>query len=372
MKESLRVLNILNIFESLVGSLVGIFVPIFLLSSGHSVRNIFIYYLLYSLVVFIFFFVAAFVASRWGLAVLFAIRYVFWFAYLLLLFFLPGSDDLIYYLAVASAISVAFFAFPFHIIFGKSVGAKKIGGQFGRIMLIAQVVGFFGPLLAAAMIKYFGYQALFAVALILMTASLYYLKFLPLIKTKISFSWTAWKKCLEKNQSYFWFEFFENMIEEIEGIIWPIYVYLVVDSIWSVAWVAMLASIGSMIFTWFISKRIDSWKRSQTLMISALLLAALWLSRDGFGGPWLYISAILMGLLGTVFSIGFNAMIYVRAKANNYDEFIVFREAPVFLARACLYLLAIVFVSHLNWFFALAAGLYMVLIVMLRLNKKLT
>lgn len=371
MKESLRVLNILNVFEGLVGSLVGIFVPIFLLSTGNSLRNVFVYFLIYALGVFVCFFVAALIASRWGLAKLLFVRYIFWFVYLCLLFFLSEHHGLIYYLAMASAVSAAFFYFPFHIIFGQSVHDKQMGGQLGKIMLISQVVGFFGPLLAAGIIKWLGYQALFAVALVLMTGSLYYLKFLPLIKTKISFTWSAWTKFLENNKTYFWFEFFENIIEEIDGIIWPIFVYLVVKNVWSVGWVAVLASLGSIIFTWFISKRIDKWQRSKTLIVSAVLLASVWLSRYWLGGAWVYVSAIIMGLLATVFSISFNSMIYVRAKKDNYDEFIIFREAPVFLARTCLYLLAIVWVDHLSWLFVLAASLYLALIMILSTNKRL-
>lgn len=370
MKKSLLILNILKVFEGLVGSLVGIFVPIFLLSAGHSLRNVFAYFLLHYLAVFVFFIIGAMIASRWSLRSLLFVRYVFWFVYVGLLFYLPQIPNLIYPLAIASAISSAFFFFPFHIIFGQSVANQKMGGQWGKMMLISEIVGFFAPLLAAGLIKAWGYQSLFVVALVLMLASLYYLRNLPKIKTKINFTWSAWRSFAENNKSYFCLELVENVIEEIEGIIWPIVVYLTVKSVWSVGWVAVLASIGSIIFTWLVSKRIDKWQKSKTLMLSSILMAGIWLSRYWLEGSWIYVSSVLMGLLATVFSISFNTLIYVRAKQSNYDEFIIFREAPVFLARTCLYLLVLVSVDHLNGFFVLAAGLYVVIVLMLAGNKK--
>jgi MFS family permease len=369
MNQSLRLLNILNVFEGLVGSLIGIFVPIFLLSSGHSVKNVLVYYLVYSLFVFISFFIAAMVATKWNLTSVLILRYFFWFAYLMLLFFIPQASYLIYWLALASAISSAFYFLPFHIIFGQSVTDAKMGSQFGRIVLIGQIVGFCGPLIAAGVIKLFGYNALFLVAIIIMTGSLFFLKMLPKMKTKITFTWANWQKFARRNQSYFWFEFFENIIEEIEGIIFPIFIYITVYEIWSVAFVSVLASVGSLIFTWLVSKRIDGWKRTRVLLLASLMLSALWLSRYWLAGNWFYISSVLIGLLATVFSISFNAMVYVKAKQDNYDEFIIFRETPVFLARTCLYLLAIFMVNYLNIFFIIAASLYLVLMFILNLKR---
>lgn len=369
MNQSLKLLNILNVFEGLVGSLIGIFVPIFLLSSGHSVKNVLVYYLLYSLFIFVSFFVAALVASKWSLTCVLIIRYFFWFAYLILLFFIPEASYLIYWLALASAISSAFYFLPFHIIFGQSVTDAKMGSQFGRIVLIGQIVGFCGPLIAAGVIKLFGYNALFLVALVIMTGSLLFLKMLPRIKTKITFTWANWRSFANRNQSYFWFEFFENIIEEIEGIIFPIFVYITVQEIWSVAFVSVLASVGSLVFTWLVSKYVDGWKRTRILLLASLMLSALWLSRYWFAGNWFYISSILIGLLATLFGISFNAMVYVKAKQDNYDEFIVFRETPVFLARTGLYLFAIFMVNALDAFFIISASLYLVLMFILRLKN---
>lgn len=370
MKKEVKVLNTLNSFEGLASSLIGLFVPVYLLSIGHSLRNVFLYYLLYSLMIFIGFFASAFIASKTNLKILFLLRYLAWLIYFLILFFLNANDYLIYGLAVSSAACVSLYYFPYHIILGRETKAKLIGETVSLFSVTAQTVGLLAPFISALIIKFFGFRSLFAVALFITATSLFFMKQMPELNVNVKFSWPRWLQYLRNNKTYFWYEFLENIVEEIDGIVWPIFVYITFQSIWSVASVSLLASLGSIILTWIMRHSLNGKSKLRVMIFSVMLLAGLWLSRFWVNSAWIYVSSIIFGLISTIYGIAFNAMIYIRAKKTSYDEFIVFREAPIFLARTFVYLLAIILFAHLKVFFALAVIVYFILFALLKIQGR--
>lgn len=360
MKKSLRAIYVLESVESVAATLVGIFVPIYFLQLGHSLAEVFIYYLVYSLVVMVFFFIAGFLSARIGLKKTFLIRYFFYFPLLVLL---AGQDVWpinINFLAVLAGISSAFYYFPFHVLFARSSQSKLLGRDVGRLQSLPQFFGIFGSLIGAAVAFYFGTEYLFLIAMAIYIASPVSLMLADDLKIGVNFDYKLVGKFFKKYPRYFWAEFFENIGEEVDGIIWPLFVFLSLNSILAAGLVGTLVSLGGAVFSYLVGKQVDKVNRRRVLRLGAVFTALLWFSRAIISSPiYFYISSLVAGFPLTLVSVPFNSIIYAQAKKEDVEEFIVFRETPIVLARLVVYALGILLVANIKLAFVIAGVSYL-------------
>lgn len=178
------------------------------------------------------------------------------------------------------------------------------------------------------------------------------------IKASFKFKFSQGVKLFKKYPKYFFAEIFDNMGEEVEAIIWPIFIYLSLIKIESVGIAGALLSLGSAVFTLFIGKLSDKYNKKRIIKAGAVLLLIVWILRYYADGEIVfYTLSILSGFFLVLLLVPFTSLIYGIAKKDEdtTDEFFVFREIPVAIGRIVILSIALLVVNNIEITF-LAAG----------------
>ena len=108
----------------------------------------------------------------------------------------------------------------------------------------------------------------------------------------------------------FWGEVLDNFGEEMDGVIWPIFIFLLLENTISVGAVGSLISIGALVFTYLIGKASDKIDKGSLIRLSAILFTLLWLGRYFFDNQAVYmVSNLLAGFLMMMFFVTYGLMI---------------------------------------------------------------
>lgn len=342
--------------NGLASSLVGIFIPIYLLNLHYSLIQVFFYYLVYSLAILLFFFVSGYFSKYLGAKKEILISFPFLLLYLGLLYMLKTTPISLSFIAVINAIQAAFYWFPLHVLFTKSSTDKEMGNNVGKLFAFPELVAIIAPLAGGFIAVSLGFRVL------ILTAGLIYLiSAIPLLwvvetVSVISFDFSSFTRLFLKYPKYALVEFVENIREELEFIIWPIYVFLTFKSILSIGIVGALFGIGSFLFMLLIGRYSDKINRKIFIKSGAILMIALWIARYFMAGQiTFYLLTILAGVFGALIVIPFTAFVYDYAKKENSAQFIVFREFPVIIGRLVTYSVVLFLVANIKIAFLLAA-----------------
>jgi len=89
-KNNLKPIYTMHSIEGFAMSLIGIFIPIYILTLGYAISDLFVFFMVHYALLPVFGFLAIWVAGRIGLQKTIMTRFPFLFAYLGLLFLLPS------------------------------------------------------------------------------------------------------------------------------------------------------------------------------------------------------------------------------------------------------------------------------------------
>ena len=359
-KKEIFAIYIFHSIDGLANSLIGIFIPIYLLTLGYSLVQVIIYYLIQTTVLMLSTFVAGFIGSKFGINRMLLIRLPFLLISLFLLYSLPEKAIPIYAIALFQGFQSALYWTALNILFTQKAESNSMGRDLGRMYAWPQIASIFAPLLGGIIIIAFSFKILIGIAL-----AIFAISYLPLLLTrpaKISFKFEFNKgvKLFRKYPKYFYAEIMDNFGEETEGFIWPVFVYLSLGSITSVGTVGTLLSLSSFVFTLYIGRLSDKFKKNTLIKAGAILLLLVWLARFAFGGALLYyVFTVLAGIFAILFLVPYHSRLFKLAKRNKIDEFFIFREVPVWLGRLAMLILALVFVGNFKMLFPIAGLVYL-------------
>jgi len=360
----LSAINTMNTIQELAFSLFGIFIPIYFLTLGYSLTQVFLFFIVQYILVVVFSFVAAYLANRIGLQQTIIVRLPFLFVFLVLLWALETRDIPLAAIAIFNAIQTAFYFIPLHIIFAQHAQHKSMGASMGKYFALPKLAAILGPISGGLIALFFGFKALFVIVIIIFIVSI-----LPVISSKpiksgFSFDLKQGKKLYKKYPKYFWAEVADNFGEEADGIIWPIFIFISLSSVLSVGAVGTIVGLGSFLFTMFMGQLADKYKKEKLIIIGAFAFFLVWLARYFFAGAaFYYFITIIAGFAMMLFLIPFQAMVYSASKRNTVDEFIVFREIPIAVGRIIFFSLAIILVSNLKLLFPIIGLAYLYFII---------
>lgn len=195
---------------------------------------------------------------------------------------------------------------------------KQTNGKTGALYSAKQVATMMGPI-AGAIILAFGSQTMLLAASI----TLFFASIIPLIYVNtFSDKPTQWdrfssflnffKSPVEKNN------FITNGLYSIhnfsELVLWPIFIFLIFQSIESVAVIPVLIAATTIIFSLF-TRRINARTREKLIMTGALALALIWVIRMTIDwSPFYYISIVLVGIFALFVSIPLDSNLFIRAR----------------------------------------------------------
>ena len=348
-KKQIHLIYTNNLIRGIAWSLFGIFVPIYFLTLGFPLRQIFIYFLVFQSTTFISFTII-------GRSACIILSAVFMTVFVIMLSLLNLEKFPVYIIGIVGGMSDAFYFLPLHAFFVKTTEKDKKGTQFGIYSIFGQLSGLFGPLIGALIVLIFSFQYLFIFVILFIIISLIPLSSLNNFKPKEKITFKKFKEFSKKHKGFFFATIVDNIKGEIEGNIWPIFVFLVLQNLISIGWVSFLITAGTMIFTFFLGKHFDKKSRYLMMRIGAVLYATIWIVR-GFidSSIFIYASSLLVGFFGLMLSVPFTAIFYKKIdEEKDSDSFIVLSEIPNFIGRAVLWSSAIIFQSSFKMFFIIA------------------
>ena len=354
----------LHSIKGLAGSFIGVFIPIYFLSLGFSVRQIFTFWLIYGLCLAVFSLIAALLSTKVGFKPIIICALILQFIVLYLLRVLTFNQFSLYILAVCVGLQAAFYWLPINYLFTIESDEKKMGDNTSKLMFIPKIFRLPVPLVSSVIVVTFGFNSLFMVSGFIYLLCLYPLYRLPDIRPQFGFKYSTFRNLYSRYRRYYWAEFLENIREEFEGIIIPIFVFLTIKSIISVGVISTLAPAGSILFTYLIGKISDSANKKYLIRFGAIVMIIVWLSRYLWPSSTVfYATTFIIGFIEVLVLIPFSSIIYTTAKKENTLEFLLFRESSVGAARIVVYLIAIILANNLLTTFlipAAALGLFMI------------
>ncbi|MEX0930530.1 MAG: MFS transporter [Candidatus Paceibacterota bacterium] len=314
----------LSIWLHVVGrSLISIFIPILMWQMGFSLIAIIGYYaLLHAINIPLNFLAGSFVrriGARWVIILSnFAI-----IGYFIVFDFLTSGDFVILaILALLAAVYDALYWVAHLYLFIKSNDdPQKTNGKTGALYSAKQIATMVGPI-AGALILAFGSQTLLLIASIVF----FFLSIVPLIYVNgFSDKPTQWDKFTS------FLSYFKSPVERnnfistglysihnfAEFALWPIFIFLIFQTLESVAIIPVLIAATTIIFSLF-TRRINARTREKLIMTGALALALIWIVRMTFEwGPFYYISIVLAGIFALFVSIPLDSSVFIRAKQTD-------------------------------------------------------
>ena len=346
----------MNAIYGLAGSFVGIFVPIYLLRKNLDPANVFWFYLVFAVSIPVFFFLSSKIVRAIGLRKTVLLGYPFLFLYFFLLYNLDRFGTPLAVLAIVNGFQVSLYWFPLHVWLSKTSHAGAIGNVLGKFYAAAQFVSLLAPIAAAFIVLFFGFKMLFVFTAVIYLASAVPVLYLPEISFKEKMMIRDLFKLLKKYPHYIVAEMLENLREEAEGVIWPVFVYLAFRNILSIGYIGAASGVGLVLFDLLVGKYADKIDKRKLLGAGALVLAMIWILRLFFVTPLAaYALTVAASFFGVLAVIPLTAMFYGNAKRESAPTFIIFRELGIMFGRVILYAIAFLVIGSMNYIFIFAA-----------------
>lgn len=353
----------------LAGSFISIFIPIYLLRNDLGLSGVFSYYLVYSISILFFFFLANFIVSILGLKKTVILNYPFLFLYFFLLYKMKSYGIPFYFIAIVSALQNSLYWFPLNILIANTTKKESMGSDLSKFFAISGIVGLFAPIISAVVIINSGFKNLFIISGIFYFISAIPLLYLPEFYHVSSLNLDKFKTLFKEYKNYFVTEIFINMKEDAEGKIWPIFVYLSFRDFLSIGYVGTISMIGGILFTLLVGKYTDRFNKMSLFGIGSIILSLIWLLRFFVTSQiFVYVLTIMATFFEPLILIPIRSIVYNYAKREGPQTFILFREFANLTGRLLLYLFAIIFIASIKYVFIFVSLACVGLFIMSRMN----
>ncbi len=353
-------------------SMITIFIPILLLQNGFSLQAIVLYYLLYYLFDTPLNFLTGALIRRFGARWVIVLANLFIISYFLL-FNIMESGNLVMLvgLALFGALYDSLYWVAHLYLFIKSSHSDKTaedtGGKTGTLYSVKRIATMTGPILGAGILTLGTQTLLFGAGIVL-----FFLSIIPLLYMN---------QLTDKPEARDHFaslrDFFRNPVEKnnflsvglysvhqlSELILWPLFIFLIFETINSVAVIPILIAGTTVIFSSF-NKRISSSSREYMIAAGAVCLALLWISRLAIDWePFYYISIILAGVFSLFLIIPLDSNLFLRATATDPLKTVVLRNTVTMGTRAAVMLLLLILMNVFHTAFVLTIAALLLLTV---------
>lgn len=275
--DELSELYVSMMFRSLSMSLIGIFVPIYLLQLGYSLREVIAFIILFFITKVIMDVAAGYTVARIGPKHTMLISYAAQIAASIFYILLPEYAWPLFIPALLSGTANALFFVAYHVDFSKIKHTEHGGKELGYANIMEKAGGVLGPLTGGLVATLFGAQYTFVVATILL-----FVGAIPLMKTAepirthqyFTFRKLPWGRIKRDMVSYAALSVENNLSVNL----WPIFLTLFVISGGLYAKVGALASlsvVASIFAAQAIGRLIDARKGGLLLRYSAISMSGL-------------------------------------------------------------------------------------------------
>lgn len=321
-------------------AMVLIFEPIFLYKIGYGLAQIMLFFLAVYFFYVIFNPLGAAFAAKYGYEVSIFISTFFLIIYYLCLFLLPQYNLLIYLAVLAYALQKAFYWPAYHADFARFSSNKYRGREVSLLAVIISIVFILGPVLGGILITVGGFKLLFIIAALSFLASN-----VPLLVTKEVFRpkpfaySDVFKKMVGKKERQSFLAYLGFGEELVFMVIWPIFISLIVISYFSIGLLMTLATLLTVIITFYLGKLTDTENKKQILKTGVLINLLAWFLRIFFAMPLgVFFLDSMSRISKNIIGIPMMTITYKRAQDHRILSTTTFFESSLAVGKiiACL------------------------------------
>lgn len=348
----------------LARSFISIFVPILMFQIGYTIPQILIYYMLYCLLDVPMNFVARAllrkIGARWlvALGTIFVVAFFFTFGVLT-----PGAWTLLLLLALLAALYDAFYWIGHLYLFVESNTTSDQQGKTeentGLLWSIKRLARLIGPAVGAAILIFFDSSALIYTSIIVFLLSFIPLYYVDDFKDRPTpdepqLSFKQFFKDKHERRDYAALAL-QSLHSESENVIWPLFIFVTLGSLESVALVPVIVSITSIIFSYTAGKLAHK-HTNNMIALGATILGMLWLVRLTVDStPLYFVSIFLVGLFALLVTIPVDSSTFNRAQHTDALSAVTYRNTISMGMKVPFYAVLAVLVGIFHTSFTIAA-----------------
>ncbi len=344
-----------SFFHEFSGSLLSIFLPIFMLLAGFSIQSIVIYLIIYYfLSSFLTIFIRKIVLKIGSFSTL-IISKILWIIYFINLAFLDsGSFFLLWSLAILGAVYDAFYYVP--SVYAQIKQTKilnntaKNNSFFSALMVIAQA---FGPILSSIILLLTENKVLVLIPIIIsIIVSIFFLSLMKNIREipePHNFDPKNFFKDKQEKKNFLTFAF-ERIQTSVNEYIWPIFIFLSFEGIRSVAILAIIMPLASVLIL-FINTKTKRENREKIIIASSFFLIFIWILRMNFDIEFLlYLGTAFFALILLFLQIPLGNNMQRRAIETSVLEASTYRNFVSMFSKGLFYLLVFFLLKYFEIF----------------------
>jgi len=352
--DHIEVLYLNSAIRSIGVSMIGIFIPIYLIELNYSLIEVILYYLIVRAVHGLMMIPVSAYASKYGTKRCISTSTIILILFFVLLYQLQNVAIPLGIVAIARGLHNAFFWYGYHSAFASYSDGKHRGEEVGFSRISETLFMVIGPVLGGLILTIANYNVLFIIVGFILALSL-----IPLFITKDIHNPTKVNiKNIYKGRSIRSFlSYFGHGIESgVIITIWPIFVFFTIIGNYAVLGsISSLQFLFSLILTLIIAQLSDMHRKS-ILKIGGFVNALIWIIRTGIKTVvQVFVIDSIYGLSKRSLTISFDATSYDKAEQQNIAEHIVFREIVIQLGGVLLFSLLVIFPNY-SLSFILASG----------------
>lgn len=359
-KNNINAVYSMHIIEGFASSLVGIFIPIYFLTLGYSISTVIIFFMIHHSLVLLVSLPSGYLIEKKGYLWPLILRIPLLFGFLLLVYILDTTPTPIYILAALSGAQSGLYWTALNILFAKNAPEKKMGSSISKLFALPKLPRLVGPLIAGFIAAFWGFKLLFIIAFIIFLLSLVPLFNSAAIKADFKFEFRKGIKFFKKHPKFIISEIFDNLGAEVEGIIWPIFIFLTLSNTIAVGMLKTFITLGTILFTLMVGNLSDKHDRRIFIRLGVLFILVIWFVRFYFDDEVVYFgSTLLAGFAYMLLMVPYTAMIFSQARKDVIDEFFIVKEIPTVFGRLLIYSIALLVISNLKLLFPITGILYL-------------
>jgi MFS family permease len=353
MKKQMNLIYWTHAVNAFSLSLIGMLLPIFFYKLNYTIPQI-LYYVFHTFFfIIIFTLISGFLSKKIGLKKTMVLRFPFILLFFILLFRFEANPVPLWVLGMLNGIQSALYWIPVQSLMSRFTDHKKLGSQVGKFNYLAHGANIIGPFVGGIIATLISFKFLFGFSMVVQLFSFLPLFLAPDRKPEIKISIKHMYQLFKKYPKFFLLTILEGFERIPEWYLWPIFIYIILQSEMSVGFAGSLAAIGIAIFTGIVGKLSDKFNKRKLLRIGVLLTCLFWILRSYFYSPiWvLFIFTFLASLVYVLVDVNYAAISYSLSKKENHDDFIILREIPMCIGRMLLILMVLMLLPNLQLIF---------------------
>ena len=348
-------------------SLIAVFIPILLLTMEYSIPDVMAFYFAYHLFDVPLNFFARWLIRKIGARHVIILGTLWSILFFVVLYNLPPADFMwLMLLAVSAALYDALYWVAHIYYFMESSKHRKAASKDTSIFYIVKMVGgILAPAFGAAVLIFFTDKVLIGLSMGILALSIVPLLGMTHVEDK------------PKGKQLRFHEFFKTWADlrdyvttglygvhaSVEGIMWPLFIFVALGSIESVAIVPIIVSITTIVFTFF-AGHIRKKSQTKSIVLGALFIALIWGLRLMVDDTIFYYASIfLVGLFSVFIIIPTDSRLYEKGEHGDSLTASTYRNTAAMSAKLILFGALVVLVNVFQVSFMLAASSMVVLMI---------